>query len=127
MQGICRHGCWFQERCIVFGMMCLGGLCQRFIFACVCLCGVRVFMHSYHLHVCLRLRASVRVCVGVCAYVSARVCVCDAVLFTSIVAFHGSFPHPTSTSILNRMKTTLEKEDNHMFSDTKSLGEVTSM
>ena len=84
--------------------MCLGGLCQGFIFASVCLCGVRVF-----------------------AYVSARVCVCAAVLFTSIVGFHGSFPHPTSTSILNRMKTTLEKEDNHMFSDTKSLGEVTSV
>ena len=98
--------------------MCLGGLCQGFIFASVCLCGVRVFIYSYHLHVC-RVR--------VCAFVSARVFLCAAVLFTSIVGFHGSFPHPTSTSILNRMKTTLEKEDNHMFSDIKSLGEVTSM
>ena len=74
----------------------------------------------------------IRVCVSVwCACVRvcecACLCVCAAVLFTSIVGFHGSFPHPTSTSILNRMKTTLEKEDNHMFSDTKSLGEVTSV
>ena len=72
---ICRHE-----------TMCLGGLCQGFIFASVCLCGVRVFMHSYHLHVCPRLRACAHMC---CAGVRACECACLCVCWRPFYPHRG--------------------------------------